>query len=192
MLYVMAPIEIAEFHKNELPEKWFYQIISFLRMDDPGGFEGSNKNRNYISSDDEHQKHFIISSGDILISHAEVLRKELFLKNIFWCCFGLGGVLTYPAYRRQGYGTRIVRLATEYIMAQPNADFALLSCKTENREFYKMNRWEFPEILTVNIGPRANPEACSEDVGILFISSKAKKRRTELEHTPIYFGDGMW
>jgi hypothetical protein len=70
-------VELADYPAKALPEKWFYQIISFLRIDDPDGFVGANQTRNWISRAEEHGRHFVLYSGDVLISHAEVLWKEI-------------------------------------------------------------------------------------------------------------------
>jgi len=68
----MMNAELASYHKRELPGKWFYQIISFLRIDVPEGFTGANQTRNLISRDEKHVRHFVLHVGDILISHADI------------------------------------------------------------------------------------------------------------------------
>ena len=93
-------VELASYHKRELPERMFYQIISFLRIDDPKGFTGGNQTRNWISGDEEHLRHFVLHAGDILISHAEVLKKDIEHEGLAYRLYGLGGILTYPAFRR--------------------------------------------------------------------------------------------
>ena len=62
--------QLVNYHGWDLPPKWFYQIISFLRIDDPAGFVGRNQTRNWISRDEEHVRHFLVHVGDILIAHA--------------------------------------------------------------------------------------------------------------------------
>ena len=185
-------VELASYHKRELPEKWFYQIISFLRIDDPEGFTGANQTRNWISGDEEHVRHFVLHAGDILISHAEALRKDIEHEGLAYRLYGLGGILTYPAFRRQGYGTRVVRSATQYLMNQPDADIALVTCSSQNRGFYEKCGWEFTDSVTIHIGSRKAPEEVTDEVAFRCVSGKAHKNHTDFERTPIYFGGGLW
>lgn len=188
---MMTP-KLASYHKRELPEKWFYQIISFLRMDDPAGFAGRNQSRNWISEDEEHVRHFVMHVGDILISHPEVLRKDIEHEGLTYRLYGLGGVLTYPAFRRQGHGTRVVRAATQYAVTQPDADVALLTCSQEHQGFYAQCGWEFTGSVTVHVGPREAPVELGDHAALHCISDKARDNRAAFEEDPVYFGVGMW
>ena len=94
----MMKVDMASHHGRELAGKWFYQIISFWRIDDADGFMGENLGRNWISREEEHVRYFIIYTGDILIAHAEVLSKDIEHEGIEYRIYGLGGVMTYPAF----------------------------------------------------------------------------------------------
>ena len=185
-------VELASYRGQELAAKWFYQIISFWRIDDAEGFMGDNLGRNWISREEEHVRYFIIYTGDILISHTEVLSKDIEHEGIEYRLYGLGGVMTYPAFRRQGHGRRVVGAATEYLMAQPDVDLALLTCGQHNRGFYEKCGWEFTEVVKIDVGEGEESEELTEAIALRYVSEKARENKAAFERTMIWFGGGMW
>ena len=188
----MMKVELASYHGEALAGKWFYQIISFLRIDDAEGFMGENLSRNWISREEEHVRYFVIYTGDILISHTEVLSKDIEHEGIGYRFYGLGGVMTYPAWRGQGYGRRVVGAATEFVMAQPDVDLALLTCAEHNRGFYEKCGWEFTEAVKIDVGEGEESEELTEAIALRYVSEKARENKAAFERTMIWFGGGMW
>ncbi len=105
---------------------------------------------------------------------------------------GLTGVFTYPAFRGQGYGGRIVAAGTDYIRAS-DADVAMLHCGAEVRDFYAKYGWEpLPNAQTF-VGPRDDPQLVDEVLMKQFLSPKGQRGKISFTNQPIYFGsDSTW
>jgi GNAT superfamily N-acetyltransferase len=104
----------------------------------------------------------------------------------------LTGVFTYPAFRRQGYGGRIVMAGTNYIRAS-DADIAMLHCGDEVRGFYAKYGWEPLPSAQTFVGPRDHPQPVDEVLMMQFISRKGQRGKKSFVDQPIYFGsDSTW
>lgn len=110
-------IQQLTYPQDQLPARLKCQILAFLRINYPEGFTGVNRLRDWISSPDTHPVSIMLVEAGILISHTEVLWKELEHGGQRYKAYGLSGVFTYPAFRGQGYGQQIVELGTAYIDA---------------------------------------------------------------------------
>jgi GNAT superfamily N-acetyltransferase len=63
---------------------------------------------------------------------------------------GIGGVMTHPAHRRQGYAAHAVRHALELLRAQTGVAFGLLVCESQLAAYYGRLGWgEFAGRLLV-------------------------------------------
>ena len=63
---------------------------------------------------------------------------------------GIGGVMTHPEHRRQGYAGHAVRRALELIRARDGVAFGLLVCESELAGYYGRLGWrEFAGRLLV-------------------------------------------
>lgn len=175
----------------ELPPDLKCQILSFLRITWPEGFVGENRLRDWISREDDHPCNIMLVENGILISHAEVVWKHLEHAGEMYKVYGLSGVFTYPAFRGQGYGRRIVDAGTEYIKAS-NADIGMFHCDPSLKEFYAKSGWIPMEGSMTWIGKKSDPVISSELMMMLFLSEKGKKRRSAFESEPVYFGEDTW
>src|SRR5438128_899806 len=68
---------------------------------------------------------FVIVDGDMLISHAQVTTFAIEHAEQTYRVAGLGGVMTYPNFRKGGYGKQLVAAVTQHI-ASSNVDFGML------------------------------------------------------------------
>lgn len=185
----MAGVHI--YPQHELPQHWFYQIISFLRINFTDGFVGKLQFRNWISSPRYHPVHLVIGHEDILIAHTEVLSKTLVHNGKPYRVYGLSGVLTYPAFRGQGYGKQVVQLGMDYIRRQPDADVGLVTCEEHNVGFYQKCGWDFTNNVVL-AGDKSSPEASNERTALMYVSDHARRNRQDFETIPIYFGEHLW
>ncbi len=175
---------------EDLPENLKIQIVDFLRMEWPDGFMGANRLRNWISHEYEHPVNFILEEEGILISHLEVVWKELEHHGSTYRVYGLTGVLTYPQFRRQGYGLQLLHEAKKYIEQQDGVDLVMFN--SDKVGFYdKAGFMHNPKIVTL-VGDPKNPEKETETAFTLFISDKGKAAQTEFEEFPVYVGDHTW
>lgn len=108
-------VELRTYADEELPPELKCQVVSFQRIQWPKGFVGVNRLRVWIHHPEQHPTHFVLVEDGVLISYAGVLWKELEHAGEVYKTYGLSGVLTYPAFGRQGYGSRVVAAATNHI-----------------------------------------------------------------------------
>ena len=171
----------------ELPPHIYYQMEAFVRIV-------------WVDSEDfdidlgwrEEATHFVIANGKQLISYASVVWVELSCNGITYRCGGLGSMMTFPAFRGKGYGGQVARAATDYILAEPSADIALLW--TEHPDFYSRYGWEAIPDLKILVGNPQEPEPYDNDETrmMLFVSDKAKQARADFEHGEVYIGEETW
>ncbi|MBZ0294122.1 MAG: GNAT family N-acetyltransferase [Anaerolineae bacterium] len=184
----IAADSLTIYPRQALPEKWFYQIIAFLRINHTEGFVGENQFRNQISPAAYHPVSIVLGRGDVLIAHTEVLWKTITHHEQDYIIYGLSGVLVYPAFQGQGYGRKIVQAGTDYIRNQPNADLAIVICDAQNVAFYEKCGWQFVDNRLL-LGDRSNPYHSEEKFALRFLSDRAKQHQGDFKNSPIYFGD---
>jgi GNAT superfamily N-acetyltransferase len=170
----------------ELPPHIYYQMEAFVRIVwvDGADFDIDLGWR-------EEAVHFVIANGKQLISYASVVWVELVCNGVAYQCGGLGSMMTFPAFRGKGYGGQVAKAATDYILAAPSADIALLW--TEHPNFYRRYCWETISGLTTLVGNPQAPAARDDEIRMmLFVSAKAKQNRAAFEHGTIYIGEDSW
>lgn len=154
---------------------------------------GSNLYRDWITAEPETTRHVVIVERDVLIAHAEVKWKWLHHAGDRFKVNGLSGVLTYPAFRGQGFGAAVIREGTALIH-DGNADIGMLGCDPTLSGFYAKAGWEPMTDSTVLIG--ATPHDARADDGLLmmlFVSGKGVAARPKFGGCPIYWGDDeLW
>ena len=101
----------------DFPAELKCQTLSFLRVEWPEGFMGDNRLRNWITNEADHPIHLVLVEAGLLISHINVVWKYLEHGGITYKTYGLTGVFTYPSFRGQGYGSRLIEAGTAYIRA---------------------------------------------------------------------------
>lgn len=128
---------------------------------------------------------------NILISHSEVVWKYLEIGDQAYKIYGLAGVLTYPGFRGQGFGGRVVALATEYIN-KSDADLGVVFTQPHLEEFYARCGWLPMRKPIFLVGSKENPEITDHLVLMRFLSEKGKNIRNVIESEPVYFGEDDW
>lgn len=182
--------ELMIFTGDTIPIAYEHQIRSFARMVWGDSYLES---LNPPFENPAHQSlHFVIGEGDALYSAARVNRTMIEHQGQDYVVYGLGGVMTYPAFRQRGYGSWIVRVATEHIYQQADADMAVLWTEQSTIAFYERLGWEYTPNIEMMIGEKDDPKATTEHVMMLFISARAQSNRADFESHPVYFGTGAW
>ena len=82
--------------------------------------------------------HFLAERDAVIVSHAAVIERELHVDGVPLRTGYVEGVGTLPEYQRQGYGTAVMRAATQYVL--DTYEFGALG--TGEHTFYERFGWE--------------------------------------------------
>ena len=86
----------------ELPAAVRYQVHSFMRV---VWFDYDEYNVDLTVEEDEAQpSHIAVTNGSTLIAYATVVWKNLTHAGETYRCGGLANVMTFPHFRKRGYG----------------------------------------------------------------------------------------
>ena len=184
-------MEIRVFPTNaDLPDHLRWQIISIIRMQwyaTAGDYIGPS-----ALPDEWHPCHVIGAEGDALVSYAGVVWRDIAHAGLAFRIYGLSSVFTFPALRRRGYGTEVVRRATSRIRQAGDADLAVLFTTPGTVPFYERNGWQAMPSTEFLIGSRAAPTLHRDLPMMLFVSAKGQHHRSDFEHASVYFGEDVW
>jgi GNAT superfamily N-acetyltransferase len=176
-------IEQHIFASQDVPERFQCQILTFVRIPWPELFGGETRLRDWTSKPELHPVTFLLEEEGVLISRLEVVWEVLAHAGETYLTYGLSGVLTYPAFRKQGYGLQLVQSAKAYIEQQTEADLVLFHWTL--RGFYEQAGFERMDSLITLVGNPPQPERSPETAFLLFLSDKGKRGRTRFEHASV-------
>ncbi|NJK78726.1 MAG: GNAT family N-acetyltransferase [Chloroflexaceae bacterium] len=173
---------------DALPRPLYYQAEAFSRI---------------VFDDDEEYDidlgltepavHITVAQGNLLIAYAAVSWTDLEHAGVQYRCYGLSTVLTFPAFRRRGYGGQMVQAAITLITQAADADIALLWTTPNNIDWYTRYGWRALPALTTLVGDPAAPEVDDEETAMmLFISEKGRAGEPAFEQGRVYVGEERW
>lgn len=184
-------MEIQVFPTNgELPDHLRWQIISIIRMQwyaTAGDYRGPP-----ALPDDWHPCHVVGAECDALVSYAGVVWRDMEHDGRTFRTYGLSSVFTFPALRRRGLGTEIVRVATARIRQAGDADLALLFTMPDLVAFYESSGWQAMPSTEFLIGDRTAPTRHRDLAMMLFLSAAGRRQRPAFERASVYFGEDPW
>lgn len=130
---------------------------------------------------------FFVCMKERVVSYCVVLCKEIFHEGHTYKAAGLNYVCTQAEYRKQGYGSQIVKTATQFI-ENSNVDIGLFTCDRELLFFYEKQGW--PEAPHVSIISGEYPDALSsiafhKAVLLRFFSQKVLEDKEFFQSTVI-------
>lgn len=174
-----------------LPAHYGQQIRDFVRIHwfDTYAHNGPHAP---VCPEELHPHYCTIVDGPALLSSATAVWQMIEHAGQQYKTYGLSGVLTYPAFRKKGYGNRVVEAATGVIRADPAADIAVLWTGADLDGFYDRWGWEHPSSIVLHVGARDTPRKSDGHLMMLFLSERARQRRPEFEAAPVYFGPYQW
>ena len=182
--------EVQHYRSDQLPDSIYQQMSSFIRLVWLNHLKGDD--RFWVLVDPTgHVEHFVIAERGVLISHACVNTRALTHAGESYLLRGLGAVFTYPAFRKEGHGGRVVAAATEFIQGT-DADVGMLFCAPERVPFYAAHGWQQLANPYACFGDPNQPGLNDEITMMLFLSDKAKARRSDFERGSIYVGEHTW
>ena len=183
-------INVQTFTYRQFPEIYKWQVLSFMKVEWPFIFSGQYQFSEETYPPEQNPIHFVLSQGDALISHAEIIKMKLIHAETEYLVYGLGNVFTFPPYRRNGYGQEVVKAGTAHI-SQSDVDVAILFCDPSMKTFYEKAGWEGLSSASTRIG---KPEESEENDGLrmmLFLSEKGKAGHSTFVKQPLYI-DNPW
>jgi GNAT superfamily N-acetyltransferase len=182
---------LSIYRSSDLPWLVKCQIHSFMRIEWTGGYTGEQQFRDEVWPEGEAQStvHFVLEERGFVISHAGVVWKRIEHDGENYETGGLTGVLTFPDFRRRGYGTQVIEAATRYIV-EKGVDIGLTT--SHLRLFYTRMGWIPMEMTNIMHGDPTSPTVVDELVLMLFLSEKGKEGRRTFEDRPIYVGANSW
>ena len=175
---------------GKLPADIKWQVLSFLRVQWPEGFQGKNKLRDWITDEKLHPVSFVFTENSLVLSYTEVVWKNLEHCGISYKTYGLTGVFTYPSFRKEGYGLTLIKTAKSYIEKQRDGDIIFFTSMTKG--FYEKAGFIRMEKVKTFFGDPNNPEKSPETAYMLFLSDKGRRGKSDFETKPIYFGEDTW
>ena len=107
--------DLAIYQQSDLPAALKWQAIAFIKTERPFIFTGDFVFLTEPYPPELDPVHFVAAEGDSLISYASLLRLSLDHAGTVYEVYGFGNMFTFPPYRRQGYGRRVLELATDFI-----------------------------------------------------------------------------
>lgn len=171
-----------------LPPHFYYQVQAATRII----FEYTADYELDPQTDDG-MMHVLIARSRELIAYAGIICTTIGHQGVAYKCYGLSGVLTFPVFRRQGYGSQMIAAATNLIREDSSADIALLWTAAHNVDFYAQHGWEFLPAMQTFVGDPAQPTPHNDEARLmLFLSEKGKQGRAAFEHGNVYVGAESW
>lgn len=131
-------MEDLEFARPELPRHLEIQILDFMRMEWTDLFRDDARLRSTLWEGPA-ASHLVRVAGDLLVSHAEVIRVPVDDLTVG----GVGGMLTYPQFRGEGHGRAVLERVNALIRRE--TDLGMLFCDEGVVPFYSALGWEVLE-----------------------------------------------
>lgn len=118
--------------------KW--QALAFMRVEWSFIFSEDERFTTETYPIEFQPVHFVVTEGETSISYAATICLTLEHANRSYKVCGLGNVFTFPPYRGEGNGHKVLKLATNAIK-QSDVDLAILFCDPRRVSFYTLKGW---------------------------------------------------
>jgi hypothetical protein len=183
--------ELTSYESKDLPSDIKCQLLSFVRIEWSSVYTPDNRLWDYTLKG-THPRNFVITEQGVLISHAETNWRMLDHDGVMYKVYGVSGVFTYPAFRREGYGAQVVATASQHIDAS-DGDFAVLFTSPDLADFYGRQGWEAMPEARFAYGAAEAPTVDEHDFGMIrFISAKGRQAKASLLRSTLYVGAYLW
>lgn len=133
-------VKFVEYSDDALPAGLKWQILSFLRIVFPDGFVGADRYRDQITQPKYRPHHLLYVANDLVVSHVEVVHRQIEHAGATYRACAPTGVLTFPSFRREGWGGKLVRLAADRIEAS-GVDLGLICCAPQECWLLRVELW---------------------------------------------------
>jgi len=172
----------------ELPLHFYYQAQAFVRI-----FWVDGEDYNIDLGLQYQELHIVLAKDKSLVAYASVSVQDVQLAGVAYRCYGLSGVMTFPAFRKFGYGGQVIDTALNLIREDTSADIALLWTDPQNVHFYVEHGWIAMPDMTTLMGDPTHPTVFDDELALmLFLSERAQRQRAAFERGQIYIGEENW
>ena len=181
--------QLRMYQQLEFPAIYKWQAIAFMRMEWASIFYDDNLFMSETYPPEFQPVHFVIAEEDTLVSYASILKLTLPHARKEYLVYGFGNLLTFPPFRRHGYGGQVLQAATDFI-CQSDVDVAILFCDRLLERFYADKGWVTTPSPT-RLGAPNQYQEYEPSRMMLFVSEKGRQARNDFEAHPIYI-DWPW
>jgi GNAT superfamily N-acetyltransferase len=182
--------ELRFFPSDELPRELKCQILAFIRVEWWFIFREADRFWDFTQKP-THPVNAVLTERGLVISHAEINWRLVEHAGQTFKVYGVSAVFTYPAFRREGYGTQVMRAVVDYLRAS-DADVAMLFCLPQLVPFYENAGWECPAGAQLVYGDPLYPQEEELAACMLFLSERGRAARQALTSQPVYIGLYTW
>ena len=180
---------LSIYGQKDFPSVYNCQAIAFMRCEWPSIFQGDILYLSAPYPPDFEPVHFVVAEGESLLSYASIMKLNIPHAGQEYAVYGFGNMLTFPPYRKQGHGRKILRAATDFIRTR-NVDGAILFCDKSLEKYYGSEGW-LATPSTTYLGYSGEPVAYEPLRMMLFVSEKGKSAQKNFESSPLYI-DYPW
>jgi predicted N-acetyltransferase YhbS len=174
---------VQVYRDDEISPALRWQAVAFMRVEWPFVFQGSGRYAATTYPPELRPVHIAAAEGDALLSYAAAIRLTLTHQNATYTVFGLGNMFTFPPYRGEGHGRRVLDHASRFIRAS-DADLGILFCDPALAPFYRRSGWEPVQASTL-VGPVGHQHRHDALTMALYVSENGKKGRASLDAEPL-------
>jgi GNAT superfamily N-acetyltransferase len=174
---------------DTLPTHLAYQREAFIRL---LWIDRSVGNPDYtLTLNPLNIRHEVYVQNDALVSSVSILKTDVTLGDQSLVCYGIEAMITYPFWRKRGYGGDLMKRATTFIHEQPDAALGLLW--TSVAPFYIPYGWEVMRDHPTGFGDPRDPVVNDhEDTMMLFVSDTSNALRAQMTRGAVYVGARVW
>ena len=177
------------YEQQDFPSVYNWQAIAFMRCEWPSIFQDDILYLSAPYPPEFNPVHFVVAEGESLLSYAAIMKLNIPHAGQNFSVYGFGNMLTFPPYRKQGYGRKTLQAATEFIQ-KSDVDAAILFCDKSLEKYYATEGWiatQSPTYLCYS----GEPVAYDPLRMMLFVSEKGKTARGDFENSRLYI-DYPW
>ena len=146
------PTEV--FRGPDVPSSVTWQAVTLMRCEWPGLFDGGLRWIDRPFEDDGAPVHVVVRHGEVLLSHAAVVRVPADVHGTGIEVAGVASVLTSPPYRGEGHASAVLTEVNR-LLDDGGADVAMLFCGPHLERFYARFGWLACPGGTVEHGERS-------------------------------------
>ena len=180
---------LSIYEQKDFPSIYKWQAIAFMRCEWPSIFQGDILYLSETFPPEFNPVHFMMAEGESLLNYVTIMKRDISHAGQEYTIYGLGNMLTFAPYRKQGYGRKILHAATHYIYGS-NVDVAILFCDKSLEKYYATEGWVATRSPTYLGYP--NEQILYEPLRMmLFVSEKGRAAQTDFETFPLHI-DYPW
>lgn len=185
--------DLRVYARHEIPPLLACQIRSYVRVQWPSlDLRPAVWNHTPDGDPADAATHFLLTEGEMLVSHASVRTRTVRHAGTPYRVAGLSTVFTYPDFRGRGLGEQVVRAATDHIRRSGD-DLAMLFCGDRVQPLYLRCGWEPVPSARIYYGDEREPNLKDDNlVLMLFLSEIGRAAREMFERDPVYVGPSTW